>query len=60
MFIQNWESPTSACVRNKSFPTELPTTILNYTSKLLSCSYIAEQVIQNVLFYKSGRHLVSG
>jgi hypothetical protein len=51
----NKESPISAYMRNRSFPIELPTTTLNYTSKLLPCSYIAEQVIWNVLLYKSGR-----
>jgi hypothetical protein len=37
----------------------LTTTTLNFTSKLLPCSYIAEQVIQNVLLYKSGRCLAT-
>jgi hypothetical protein len=55
------ETPISACVQNRSFPTNyLTTTTLNYMSKLLPCTYIAKHVIQNILLYKSGHHLAWG
>jgi hypothetical protein len=60
MYFQTWRVLLLPMCGTGLIPLNyLTTTALNFTSTLLPCSYIAKQVIQNVLLYKSGRRLAT-